>query len=123
MNISSLSELFSNKLNHQVFNLRFPDYTKGEFIKLELNSGVEEVGGVLDFNIQFSVKAEHPSKAEALALEIIYKLNGITNEEFCGGTYQLILLRATSPVPFYLGVSENDEYVYTVDFRVLATRL
>lgn len=123
MNIVKLSELFSELLNHQVFVIKFPDYTEGTFTKIEITSGVYELGGVYDFNVQFMVKANHPSESERVILNIIDKLDMVTNKEFDNGAYQLILSKATSPQPYYVGESESGEFIFSADFRLLVTKI
>lgn len=123
MNIISLAELFSEVLNHQVYAINFPEYTDGSFIKIEINSGVEELGGVYDFNVQFMVKAEHPSESERVASEIITTVDMLTNKDFAGGTYQLILAKAGSPQPYFVGETENKEFIFSVEFRILTSRI
>lgn len=123
MNIISLTELFSSLLNHQVFAINFPDYQEGTFTKVEITSGVQELGGVYDFNVQFMVKGQHPSESERVALNILDKLDMVTNKDFGNGAYQLILSKATSPQPYYVGETESREYIYSADFRLLVNKL
>lgn len=123
MNLISLVELFSEVLQHQVYPINFPEYTEGTFVKVEITSGVQEAGGVYDFNIQFMVKGQHPSESEGIALNIIDKLDMLTNTDFGDGAYQLILSKATSPQPFYVGETEAGEYIFSADFRLLVNRL
>lgn len=123
MNIISLSELLSEILGHQVYVLNFPEYQEGTFIKLEITSGVQELGGVYDFNIQLMVKSQHPSEGERVALDTIDKFDMLTNTDFGGGKYQLILSKATSPQPYYVGESDVGEYIFSTDFRLLVNKL
>lgn len=123
MSIMELSKLFSDLLNHKVYALNFPEYTKGQFIKLEITSGIEEAGGVLDFNIQFMCKANHPASAESLAVEIMEKLDLKADVEFSEGKYQMIVIKASTPQPFFVGVSEKGEFVFSVGFRVLVAEI
>lgn len=123
MNIVSLAELFTDLLGHQVYALNFPEFQEGTFIKLEITSGVEELGGVYDFNVQFMVKAGHPSEAERVALHIRNKLDMTTDKDFCDGQYQLILIKASSPQPYFVGESEIGEYIFSTDFRLLTSRI
>lgn len=123
MNILNLLELFSNILGYQVYPINFPEYEKGNFVKFEITSGVQEAGGVYDFNIQFMVKGQHPSESEEIALDILDKLDMLTNKDFGNGTYQLILAKATSPQPYYVGETETNEYIFSTDFRLLVNKL
>ena len=124
MNITKLSELFSGLLGFQVYSVKFPSYTKGTFAKLEITSGIVEAGGVQDFNIQIMCKSdEHPATAEALAIDVINKLDMITNKEFNDGKHQLILIKVVNPQPIYVGETTAGEFIFAVDFRVLTTKI
>lgn len=123
MNISSLAKFFSEITGHKIYSINFPTATEGTFIKLEVTSGVEESGGVYDFNIQFMVKAEHPSTSEEVSIDLIEKLGLLTDKEFGAGKYQLILCRASSPQPLFVGIGEDGHYVFSSDFRILASRI
>ena len=122
MSVIALTELFSRLLNHKVYTLNFPECVEGEFIKIEITSGIEEAGGVLDFNIQFMCKANHPAKAESMAIDIIEKLDLKSDVEF-GNKYQMIVMKVSTPQPFYVGVSEKGEFVFSIGFRVLVAEI
>lgn len=121
MNISALTEVFSDLLGQQVYNLQFPENTEGAFIKVEPTAGMVDTGGLKDFNLQFMTKANHPQTAEQLAINIIETLHQTRNREFLN--YQLVLMTCQSPLATYVGVTPNGEYLYSVDFRVLITEL
>lgn len=123
MNGVCLSELFSELLECQVYILNFPQYQEGTFIKFEITSGVQEVGGVYDFSIQFMVKSKEPSESERVALGIIDTLDMLTDIDFGDGKYQLVLLKATSPQPYFVGETETNEYIFSTDFRLLVNKL
>lgn len=123
MNMISLLELFSSILGYKVYPINFPEYEKGDFVKLEITSGVQEAGGVYDFNIQFMSKSQHPSDSERISLDIIDKLDMLTNKDFGNGVYQLILAKATSPQPYYVGETETNEFIFSTDFRLLVNKL
>lgn len=123
MNILSLCELFTDLIGQQVYVINFPEYTEGNFIKFEIISGVQESGGVYDFNVQFMVKGQHPSEAEGLALNVLNNLDMVTDIEFNNNLYQLILSKATSPQPYYVGETEAGEYIFSLDFRLLVNKL
>lgn len=118
--IQDLTTLFSDITGLKIYNLQFPEDTMGEAIKVETTSGLIESGGVKDFNIQFMVKAEHPSRAEQLSLQLIEELHLVTDRYFGeGGRYQLILCYCTAPTPSFVGELTNGDYVYSVEFRLL----
>lgn len=123
MNLISLVGLFSDILQYQVYAINFPEYTEGTFVKLEITSGVQEAGGVYDFNVQFMAKSHHPSDSEGVALDIINKLDMLTNTDFGDGAYQLILSKASSPQPYYVGETEAGEFIFSADFRLLVNKL
>lgn len=123
MSIISLAEFMSALVGHQVYAINFPDYKEGDFLKLEITSGVVELGGVADFNVQFMARATHPARAEALCLDVLNKLDKQTNKVFADGKYQLILAQAEAPQPFYLGQAENGAFLMSVNFRLLTTSL
>lgn len=126
MNLIKLCELFSSITGEKIYSINFPEFENGAFTKLEITTGVSEKGGVYDFNIQFMSKAKHPAESEEKALNIINKLDGITNRLFGNGAYQLILIKATSPQPFFEGIAKTentDDYVFSCDFRVLVARI
>ena len=110
MDLISLSKLFSEILDYKVYAINFPEYREGTYTKIEITSGVQEAGGVADFNIQFMVKSEHPSKSEGAVLNILNKLDMVTNKDFAEGTYQLILIKSISPQPYYVGLWGNRFY-------------
>lgn len=123
MSIIILAELFSEIFKHKVYAVNFPAYTEGTSIKIEITSGVNEAGGVSDFNVQFMIKAKHPSESERVALDIIDKIDMITDLDFNAGKYQMILIKAISQQPFYIGETETQEFLYSVDFRLLVNKL
>lgn len=127
MSILDLAKLFTKLTGQKIYAINFPAYKetmKDEtFVKLEITSGIEEVGDIEEFNVQFDVKSKHPSKAEEVSLIILENLDMVTNQEFAGGQYQLILSKASSPQPYYLGQSEENDSVFSVEFRLMVTRI
>lgn len=123
MNIITLTHLFSSLLNEEIYAINFPEYTKGQFIKFEITSSIKELGGVMDFNVQFMTKAQHPADAEKMALNILNKLDMLTNIEFAENRYQLILARAETTQPFFVGETTSGDFLFSVDFRLLITKI
>ena len=125
MNIISLSELLSILTGLKIYAVNFPAYKESEEVtcKLEVISGIEETGGVEEFSIQIMTKAKHPAKAEEVAVHLLETLDMATNKEFAKGNYQLILCKASSPQPYYTGETENHEFVFSSEFRVLVTKI
>lgn len=77
----------------------------------------------MDFNIQFMTKANHPSISESMCIEIIEKLDLKSDVEFDEGKYQMIVMKASTPQPFYVGVSAKGEFVFSIGFRVLVAEI
>lgn len=67
-------------------------------------------------------KANHPAKAESMAIGIIEKLDLKSDVEF-GNKYQMIVMKASTPQPFYVGVSEKGEFVFSIGFGVLVAEI
>ncbi|MDK0636893.1 minor capsid protein [Clostridium perfringens] len=110
-------------VGHQVYALSFPEYSEDEAVKLEITSGVQEAGGVDDFNIQLIVRASHPARTEKICIDIIENLDKKTNRIFDSGKCQMILAKAEAPQPYYMGQAENGAFLMSVDFRLLTTTL
>lgn len=123
MGIVALADFFTSLVGHKVFAINFPDFTKGDFIKMEITSGVQELGEVADFNVQFMARASHPEKAERMCLDVLEKLDKQTNKVFANGKYQLIMAQAEAPQPFYVGEAEDGAFLMSVNFRLLTTKL
>ena len=117
MDIVSLCKMIQGLTGYQIYPINFPDKADGTASKLEITTGMVEMGGVYDFNIEISVKASHPSEAEGICLDLINKLHKVTDVEY--GLYQLILCQAEKPYPFYIGQLENGEHLFTCNFRLM----
>ena len=106
-----------------MFAVNFPQLHEGEFIKLEITSGISTSGGVMDFNIQFMTKANHPAISASMCIELIKNLDLKSDIEFDDGKYQMIVMKASSPQPYYVGVTEKNEFIYSIDFRILVSEI
>lgn len=120
MDIVSLCQMIEDITTHKIYPIQFPDIT-GTIAKLEITTGMVETGGIYDFNIEISVKSEHPSECERICLDLINKLHKKYHVEHNG--YQLVLCQAEKPYPFYLGNMENGESVFSCNFRMLTSKL
>lgn len=69
------------------------------------------------------VKSSHPSYSEDVALDIIDKLDMLTNVDFNKNKYQLILSKALTPHPQYVGETELGKFIFSIDFRLLVNKL
>ena len=58
-----------------------------------------------------------------MAIDVINKLDMITNKEFNDGKHQLILIKVVNPQPIYVGETTAGEFIFAVDFRVLTTKI
>lgn len=123
MSILALADLISEMVGYKIYALSFPEYVKGEAVILEYTSGATEIGGVADFNIQLTVRADHPAKTERICLDIIEGLDLKTNKIFDSGKCQLILAQAQAPQPFYLGQDENGAFLMSAEFRLLTSKI
>ena len=118
MDIISLCKMLGNLTGYKIYPINFPTGLKNSTVaKLEIITGMVETGGVYDFNIEISVKADHPSKCEKMCLDLINKLHRQTDVEH--GSYQMILCQAEKPYPSYIGELETGEYLFTSNFRLL----
>ena len=72
----------------------------------------------MDFNIQFMTKTNHPSISETMCIDIMEKLDLKSDVIFGNDKYQMIVMKASTPQPFYVGVSETGEFVSSIGSRV-----
>lgn len=101
------------------YPLEFPYNTKQESILVvDIINGTIN-GAVIEMNIQIMTRSSHPSIAEELANTVITTLHKTTNRAWAG--YQIILIQAKNPNPFYNGQDDNNNYIYTTDFRLLVS--
>lgn len=77
----------------------------------------------MDFNIQFMTKSNHPSISETMCIDIMEKLDLKSDVIFGNDKYQMIVMKASTPQPFYVGVSEKGEFVFSIGFRVLVAEI
>lgn len=120
MDIINLCKMIELLTDIKVNPIRFSE-TFGTETKLEITTGMVESGGIYDFNIEISVKAEHPSICEGICLDLINKLHRKTDIDFNG--HQLVLCQADKPYPFYVGQMETGEYLFNCSFRLLTAKL
>lgn len=101
------------------YPLEFPYNTTSEDILVVdiINGSLN--GSIIEMNIQIMTRSSHPSTAEELANTLISTLHNKTN--LMWDKYQIILIQAKNPNPFYNGQDENLNYIYTIDFRLLVT--
>ena len=117
MDILQLCQLVGNLSGYTVNPIQFPDIKADSLVKLEVTTGMIEQGGVYDFNVELGVKSNHPKDAEKICIDMINKLHKKTDVEF--NKYQLILMLAEKPYPFYEGILDDGTYYFTISFRVM----
>lgn len=88
-----------------------------EAILIETGNSTPTAGDLEEFILSLTVRAEHPVRAEALSLDIISRLNRLTNQTV--GDSQIVLIRSQQKIPQYAGKDENGRHYYTNNFRVL----
>lgn len=123
MSITKLTKLFSELIGQRVYAMQFPDFTQGQAVKMEITTGVSDKGGIKDFNVQLMIKSDHPATSESIAIHIIQLLDMQTDIEFDAGQLQLVLCKATSPHPYYVGELVSGEFIYSIDFRLLVAQI
>lgn len=70
-------------------------------------------GGLVTIQVQFIIRANHPSRAESLAYEIIEKHD--KNTGFNIGNTRVVLMDFRNPFPMYLGKDANDRFTYSIE--------
>lgn len=118
MDIITLCNFLETLTRYKVNPNQFSSETGKDHIKLEITTGMMELGGMYDFNFEIGVKSEHPKDAERISLEIINKLHRQTDIEV--GKYQVVLVLAEKPNPFFEGILEDGTFFYTCNFRIMA---
>ena len=102
------------------YPLEFPYNTKTEdVLVVDIINGTIN-GSVTELNIQIMTRSAHPSNGEELANTVISALHSKTNLTWDGT--QIILIQAKNPNPFFNGLDDNNNYLYTTDFRLLITK-
>jgi len=102
-----------------VYPLEFPyNTTVEDVLVLDIINGSIN-SSITELNIQLMTRSSHPSKAEELSNTIITTLHNVTNRTWDG--WQIILIQAKNPNPFYNGQDDNNNYIYTTDYRLLLT--
>lgn len=120
MGIIQLCELLELLSDQKIYPLNFPDLPN-DLVKLEITTGMSEVGGVFDFNIELGIKSDHPKEGERMGIDMINKFHRKTDVEYEG--HQLILMMAEKPYPSYEGVLEDGSFYFTCNFRVMTSKL
>lgn len=117
MDILELCNLLGDISGYKIHPIQFPNIDEDCLVKLEITTGMIEQGGVFDFNIELGVKAYHPKSAERICINMINKLHKVTDREY--KEYQLILMLAEKPYPFFEGILDDGSFYFTCNFRVM----
>lgn len=105
----------------RVYPLQFPYNTTSENVMvLDIVNG-DFKGTIRELNIQFMTRSTHPSVAEEQANTLVSFFHNMTNRTH--EDWQVILIQSTQPNPFLNGQDDNARYMYTVDFRLLVTKI
>lgn len=120
MRLIQLADFLGSVLGTQVFPLEFPHNDEEDLLVLDIVNG-DMQGGLKVQNIQLMNRSTHPGVGEEFANNVISTLHNLTNATWDG--YQIVVIQANNPDPFFSGNDENERYLYTVDFRVLTTKI
>lgn len=104
----------------KTYPLEFPYNSEQEDVLVVDIINGDMTGSVIEMNIQIMTRSTHPSFAEELASMVINTLHNKTNNQWDG--WQVILVQATNPNPFYTGQDDSNHYIYITDFRVLVSK-
>lgn len=100
-----------------IFPLAFPASSPTEAMIVEVGQGFNSRGSLADITLTVTVRAGHPSDAEALAQDVIDRLDHLTDELI--GQHQAVLIRSQQLVPSYLGKDAEGNHFFMANFRVL----
>lgn len=119
MRLIQLVAFITSVMDKQVYPLEFPYNSNSEdVLVVDIINGTI-TGSVTEMNIQIMTRSSHPATAEELANTVISTLHNKTNLIWDG--IQIILIQAKNPNPFFNGQDQNNNYIYTTDFRILVT--
>lgn len=120
MRLIQLVAFIASVTGKKTYPTEFPYNTKLEDVLVVdiINGSI--TGSVTEMNIQIMTRSAHPATGEELAntvIDTLHNNNGLPWED-----YQVILIQAKNPNPFYNGQDSNNNYIYTTDFRLLVTK-
>lgn len=118
MRLVQVVGFISSVTGYTAYPIEFPLNTKREdILVVDIINGNQKGGSVTELNIQIMTRSNHPSTAEELANTLLEALHNQTKNNWDG--WQIILIQANNPNPFFNGKDENNNYIYTCDFRLL----
>jgi hypothetical protein len=119
MTLIQLTNFITYMTGNSAYPIEFPVNNSDEsVIAVDVINGTID-GTVTEMNFQLMTRSLHPSTANELGYELIKKLHNKTNIAY--SDEQVILVQATNPNPFYNGMDSNNNYIFTIDFRILTT--
>lgn len=120
MQLIDLKKFIEEYTKQELTLLQFP-IGIGTAAMIRPTTSVDATGGVDNFNVEIAVKSVHPATSCNIAGDVLLKLDKVTNKDV--KEYQIILINALTSAPNYAGQTENNEYVYTIEFNVLTTKI
>ena len=115
--VLELTKLLKNGVGGDFHPLFFPAESEDSGSQVEITSGGQVVGGKGDMNVQIITRDVHPAYAESKSLEIRSFLNDGTG--FSLGELQIILVKAESLFPFYLGTDDNGRHLFSENYKFI----
>lgn len=100
-----------------IYPLEFPAGAPKDAMLIETSQTFTNRGSVYDGTITVTVRANHPERAEQLAMDVNNKLHNLTDQTV--GDLQIIMLKSLNPIPAYAGKGNGKEFYYMVNFQVL----
>lgn len=108
-------------LNKPVYPNQFPFNSNDEnAIVVDVQSGDYDTS-IMTMNIQLMYRSIHPRTADEIANTQVSLLHNMTNQIY--EDWQIVLVKCTNPSPFFVGQDNLNMYLYTVDYRLLVTKI
>jgi hypothetical protein len=101
-----------------IYPLAFPASSPTEAMTVEVGNASSR-GSVYDTTLTVTVRAKHPSEGERLSLDVMKKLNLLTDRAI--GEHQIIMMKSQGIMPQPLGKDVKGNHYYMNNFRVLVS--
>ncbi|PEM08505.1 minor capsid protein [Bacillus wiedmannii] len=112
MRIQELRKFIEPFVDVPLYVLSFPAAAEETAIAIQnVNQYAGTRAGITRVNSQFIVRSEHPGKAEAIAYDLLEKLDGKT--DFYIGENHVVFSDARTAYPVYIAQDEGNRYRYT----------
>lgn len=115
--VLELTKLLRDGVGGEFHPLAFPSDSPNAGSQIEITGGGQIVGGKGEMNVQIITRDVHPAYAESKSLEIRSFLNDGT--AFYLGEFQIILVKAESLFPFYLGTDDNGRHLFSENYKFI----